>query len=162
MNYKVEQLGNLPDCCFVSVVCITHPALAQSVVCEKTHRVTWIGEEQGWHSTAQPRRHHIGASLKPPPQGPYSSFDVCKRVGITYRSLDHWIREGWIEGQDPQGSGSRRRFTDKQLHRVKELKRAAKVKQMSIGALAERLKPLFEMERKARGIKDVPTQQELL
>lgn len=161
-NYKVEQLGNLPDCCFVAVLDIHHPALAQSVVCSKTHRVTWIGEDEGWHSTAQQRLRHVPSQPQNISRGRYSSHEVVKLAGCSYRRLDYWCSHGWIEGQQEQGSGTRRRFTEEQLQRVKELTEASKIKQMSVAAIAFRLKPLFELERKARGIKDVPVQEELL
>lgn len=161
----ITQLDSLPDCCFLAVLDITHPALAQSVVCSKTHRVTWIGEEQGWHSTAQPHRkysHHVDLTSETN-AGPHSSNDVVRICGTSYRKLDYWIREGWVESvQVMTDKGWSRRFTDKAIHRVKELERASKVKALPLNKLAERLRPLFDMERKARGIKDVPTQTELL
>jgi MerR HTH family regulatory protein len=161
VNHTDVITKSLPDCCVSAVADLTHPALAQSVVCEKTHRVTWIGEEEGWHSTAQQRREHVPRSQHVP-QGPYSSYDVTKITGCSYRNLDFWCSQGWIEGQTPQGSGTRRRFTEKQIWRVKELRQASKIKSLSVAAIAFRLRPLFELERKARGIKDVPVQGNLL
>lgn len=42
----------------------------------------------------------------------YTTPEVCEIVGVSYRMLDYWCRQGHvtIDG-DARGSGSRRRFT---------------------------------------------------
>lgn len=43
---------------------------------------------------------------------PFSAFDVCAIVGITYRQCDYWVRIGIIDATKPaDGSGSQRRFS---------------------------------------------------
>lgn len=42
----------------------------------------------------------------------YRAPEVCRRVGITYRQLDYWIRTGLIEIDNPYpGSGDRRLYS---------------------------------------------------
>jgi DNA-binding transcriptional MerR regulator len=57
--------------------------------------------------------------LRPP--GTMSSTEVCKLVGITYRRLNHWIIQGYIEGQGRQGPGTIRAWTPEQVARVEEI-----------------------------------------
>lgn len=52
----------------------------------------------------------------------YSSAEVCRIVGISYRQLDYWIRVGTIQvdGKLP-GSGYQRQWTEDELRRLKEV-----------------------------------------
>lgn len=46
----------------------------------------------------------------------FSSDQVCRLTGVTYRQLDHWTRTGTISPAiDAQGSGSRRRWTQRHV-----------------------------------------------
>lgn len=38
------------------------------------------------------------------------SYEAVKALGITYRQLDHWIRQGYIGGGNP-GSGHQRELS---------------------------------------------------
>ena len=56
----------------------------------------------------------------------YTSMEVCRMTGCTYRQLDWWCRQGHIPGQDAVvGSGRRRSFTTAQVTRVKRLLKAS-------------------------------------
>lgn len=166
MNHTDVITKSLPDCCLERVADITSPYLAQSVVCDKTHRVTWIGEEEGWHSTAQPKRKY--APKRPltstdPAAGPYTSNDVVRICGTSLRKLDYWIRQGWVDSvQVMTQTGWSRRFTERAIHRVKELERASRFKALRLDRMAVELRSYFEWKRKARSTSDVPVQGELL
>ena len=48
----------------------------------------------------------------------YSTVEVCRMTGATYRQLDYWCRTGRIHGQPVgrgTGSGNRRRWTPEQV-----------------------------------------------
>jgi DNA-binding transcriptional MerR regulator len=48
----------------------------------------------------------------------YSTVEVCRLTGATYRQLDYWCRTGRISGQPVgrgTGSGHRRRWTQAQV-----------------------------------------------
>lgn len=53
----------------------------------------------------------------------YTSDQVVKVTGITYRQLDHWCRMGYVDllNRTP-GSGSPRHFTDAQLSHLATVK----------------------------------------
>jgi hypothetical protein len=41
----------------------------------------------------------------------YSSADLATRAGVSYRQVDHWVRQGLLHTVDPvEGSGTVRRF----------------------------------------------------
>jgi DNA-binding transcriptional MerR regulator len=49
----------------------------------------------------------------------FSSVEVCKAAGVTYRQLDYWNRIGLVEPHVPaEGSGSHRRYTLEDLSHV--------------------------------------------
>lgn len=52
------------------------------------------------HQTNHPDADHICADL----------YQVAARIGISYRSLDRWVRRGYVPGRAP-GSGYPRRWT---------------------------------------------------
>lgn len=59
----------------------------------------------------------------------YSSADVCRATGATYRQVDHWARTGRIPGQDHgPGYGGRRQWTPEQVERVRQLVEASKLR----------------------------------
>jgi len=70
----------------------------------------------------------------------YSSAEVCKEVGITYRQLDYWTRKGWVSDKeylDPApGSGVHRNFSEKSIQ-LRILKKAAKLKSFDLPTLAD-------------------------
>jgi hypothetical protein len=35
----------------------------------------------------------------------YSSAEVCRSIGLTYRQLDYWCRHGWLK-PEPQSRGN--------------------------------------------------------
>ncbi|WP_419920403.1 MerR family transcriptional regulator [Candidatus Poriferisodalis sp.] len=55
----------------------------------------------------------------------FSATETAELVGITYRQLDHWAREGLIVPSmaKAQGSGSRRRYTYNDLLELKIVKK---------------------------------------
>jgi DNA-binding transcriptional MerR regulator len=43
-------------------------------------------------------------------------YDITHRLGITYRQLDYWSRQGWLRPATPaNGSGTRREWTNDEL-----------------------------------------------
>lgn len=53
----------------------------------------------------------------------YSAVEVCELVGITYRQLDYWCRQGFIPQMNRYvGSGCQRRFSEGQLAAVRQVK----------------------------------------
>lgn len=57
----------------------------------------------------------------------FSSVEVSKITGATYRQLDYWCRSGLIPGQAgvAPGSGARRRWTAADVQRARLVKLAA-------------------------------------
>ena len=57
-----------------------------------------------------------------PPDGCYSTLQVARLVGVTYRMLDYWLRMGmvYIE-REARGSGTRRWWTLDEVRRLKRL-----------------------------------------
>ena len=55
----------------------------------------------------------------------YSGTDAAEIVGITYRRLDYWARTDLVRpsGTDATGSGSRRRYTYRDLLELKVIKK---------------------------------------
>jgi DNA-binding transcriptional MerR regulator len=53
---------------------------------------------------------------------PNGAVEVAKRVGISYRQMDYWLRTGVITIEsDSSGSGSRRVFTPEEEAALKEM-----------------------------------------
>jgi DNA-binding transcriptional MerR regulator len=59
------------------------------------------------------------------PDDGYSGPEVCRVVGITYRQLDYWARTNLVRPSlaDAKGSGSRRRYSYRDLLELKAIKR---------------------------------------
>lgn len=60
----------------------------------------------------------------------YTTVEVCKMTGATYRQLDYWARTARVPGQpdgSSVGSGNRRRWTHEQVERVELLLRASEL-----------------------------------
>lgn len=58
----------------------------------------------------------------------YSTVEVAKLTGATYRQLDYWCRTGRIAGQPPgraTGSGQRRKWSEADVERARLLLRAS-------------------------------------
>jgi predicted site-specific integrase-resolvase len=53
----------------------------------------------------------------------YSSIEVCRIVGITYRMLDYWVRTGTVRPttKAQPGSGNPRRWTEDEVRRLQEV-----------------------------------------
>ena len=49
-----------------------------------------------------------------------TSREVCRRVGVTYRVLDHWTRRGLVRPSitEAKGTGSQRRWAEIDVQRV--------------------------------------------
>ena len=75
-------------------------------------------------------------SVVAPPRA-YSSEEVCRLAGISYRQLDSWIRTGYITPSVKQtaGSGDPRRFAREDVARTRMTKRL-----LDIGVSWERLR----------------------
>lgn len=66
----------------------------------------------------------------------YTSVEVCRLVGCSYRQLDYWTRVGYVTPRVPAcGSGSRRMFDDGDLERAGELKRASDALRRGLAAV---------------------------
>lgn len=95
---------------------------------------------------------------------PYSSSEVAMRAGISYRTLDYWLRTGVAVASiaPAKGSGSARRFSQDDLERV-ELTAALRAMGVdleliranycdpyrTLEVLAQRIEPLV-MEHRAK------------
>jgi hypothetical protein len=53
----------------------------------------------------------------------YSTIQVCRIVGLTYRQLDWWLRTGKIEltSDATPGSGNNRLWTPEEVRRLKHV-----------------------------------------
>lgn len=40
---------------------------------------------------------------------------------MSYRQIDYWIRQGWIDAGDANGSGDRRQFTDVEVEAIMDV-----------------------------------------
>lgn len=68
----------------------------------------------------------------------YSSRQICRLAGVSYRQLDYWCRTGLIPGMEGSpGSGSRRIWDEDQLNRVQHLSEAAFLRSMPLEELAD-------------------------
>lgn len=56
----------------------------------------------------------------------YSSTEVCRLAGVSYRRLDYWIRQGYLGDSRAfrRGTGMPRRFTDEHLADVIRIREA--------------------------------------
>ncbi len=82
------------------------------------------------------------------PMTTYSTTEVCKALGVSYRMLDYWVRNGMVRVEkDAKGSGSRRRWT---LEEVQTLQRVVKRYQAAQNTLEEmRTGELWQQEASA-------------
>lgn len=72
--------------------------------------------------------------------GRFTSTDMTRMSGATYRQLDYWAHRGWIAGQEgEQGSGYQRMWTEAQLMQAEALVQASKVSRAGLPALAAAL-----------------------
>lgn len=58
----------------------------------------------------------------------YTTVEVARLTGATYRQLDYWARSGRIPGQSPgpsTGSGHRRLWSEADVERVRLVLRAS-------------------------------------
>ncbi len=70
----------------------------------------------------------------------YTSHEVARLAGITYRQLDYWCRVGMIPGQPSLstiGSGHRRRWSEGQLRFVRRLAVAARLRAMRLDEMLD-------------------------
>lgn len=72
----------------------------------------------------------------------YSTIEVAKLTGATYRQLDYYCRKGLVPGQPRYGTGSgnRRRWTDDQIEEVLLLVRASKLVNATLNEAVEMLR----------------------
>lgn len=81
---------------------------------------------------------------------PHTWGSVCgvvDRLGITYRQIDYWVRQGYIDiGGSGNGSGSRRMFTRDDLDRLAVIATLSRVVGQGIdGTLIEAAWRAFEV-----------------
>jgi len=59
--------------------------------------------------------------MKRHPRPPYSSTEMARLAGVTFRQVDYWTRSGLISPsvRDTRGSGTQRRFSDDDLVRLR-------------------------------------------
>jgi DNA-binding transcriptional MerR regulator len=75
----------------------------------------------------------------------YSSAQVCKLAGVTYRQLDYWVRQGLIEPTvAARGSGSKRRWTWDDIERARRLRLAAR---LASGTILDALDVLDDLDQ---------------
>lgn len=61
----------------------------------------------------------------------FSAVETCRLAGCTYRQLDYWTRVGYVEPTiGAHGSGSRRRFTGRDVAVVRAV---ARLREMGVG-----------------------------
>lgn len=76
----------------------------------------------------------------------YTSRQVCRATGVTYRQLDYWLRRGHVRGADRRpGSGKPRALTFDAVAQVAFLAECHRA-----GLLTHRL-PVAKLTRLARG-----------
>ena len=55
----------------------------------------------------------------------YSTDEVARHSGATFRQLDYWVRLGYVRPVRPSsGSGNARRWSEENLDRVRQIVRA--------------------------------------
>lgn len=73
----------------------------------------------------------------------YSTTEVCRLTGATYRQLDYWARTGRIPGQPSGsviGSGNRRRWTQADVDEVRLWLEASALLSGGLRGMVERLR----------------------
>ena len=80
--------------------------------------------------------------------GDFSSPQTIEIVGITYRQLDYWTRTGLVRStaQQAVGSGSRRRYSYRDLLELKLIKRL-----LDEGIVLQRVREVFDYLRDELG-----------
>src|ERR671935_3024792 len=75
-------------------------------------------------SAGRPTRVSQGSLLGDGDEVGYSGPQVCKIVGISYRQLDYWARTDLVRPSlaDARGSGTQRRYSYRDLVRLKVIK----------------------------------------
>lgn len=83
-------------------------------------------------------------SAQRPVAGDFSSPQTIDIVGITYRQLDYWTRTGLVSStaQQAEGSGSRRRYSYRDLLELKLIKRL-----LEEGIALKRVREVFDYLR---------------
>jgi hypothetical protein len=164
---KPEDL--LANCCLAEIGHLIRARIGELATCEQGHDLVY--GRHGWHvATDLPTPHRRGTKKmrlgdeRPPPvspSGPYTSEEVIGLCNISYRKLDYWCRQGWIEGQvaNTGWPGWQRRFTERQVDRVRQLEFASRLKAMTNAELADYIAGHFLL---VRPVEDVPVQQALL
>ena len=77
----------------------------------------------------------------------YGTDDVCRLAGLSYRTVDYWVRRGVISPEiAANGSGTSRRFTAEQ---VQEFRLAAALRRL--GVLLDEIGVLVAAARSAVG-----------
>ncbi len=67
----------------------------------------------------------------------YSSTDVVRQTGLTYRILDYWCRTGVIiPDNEGRGSGSRRSFSAEQMQHLEVMARVHRYLSEYVGEYA--------------------------
>jgi DNA-binding transcriptional MerR regulator len=92
--------------------------------------------------------HHIATG--------YSSLEVCRLTGVTYRQLDYWTRIGLIRPSFAQahGSGTQRRWSPTDIARIRRIRLAA---QLCSGTLTEALGHLEALEAELHALHEADT-----
>lgn len=55
----------------------------------------------------------------------YSTHEAAALADVTYRRVDYWVRAGKVTPSvRAQGSGSRRRWTEEDIERLRDVKRS--------------------------------------
>jgi DNA-binding transcriptional MerR regulator len=62
--------------------------------------------------------------MKRRPRAPYSSTELARLAGVSFRQIDYWTRSGLIEPsiRDAQGSGTYRRYSEDDLLRCRVIR----------------------------------------
>lgn len=57
-------------------------------------------------------------------EAPYYSHEVTRMTGLSYRTLDYWVRVGYVEPsiRDAHGSGSQRLYSERDLDQITAIK----------------------------------------
>jgi DNA-binding transcriptional MerR regulator len=76
----------------------------------------------------------------------FTSHEVCRLTGCTYRQLDYWVRTGLVFPSvvEARGSGSRRIFSDDDMERVKRIRIASQLTQGTLQDCLDRLDAIVE------------------
>ena len=79
----------------------------------------------------------------------YTTTEVVRLIGCTYRQLDYWCRVGLIPGQAGHGVGSGRRRTwdDEDVERARRVYLASQLTNMGLSKAVDLLEQHIELER---------------